>query len=109
DSFGLGNPSFLIQLMEGFLEDGIAIVAKAIEAFKQQDASTLELVTHGLKSSSSYLGALNLSQICKDLESIAATGNLLPAADLIQALEKEYAQVERALNLKLSQLRSQVE
>lgn len=105
DSFGLGNPSFLIQLMEGFLEDGITIVTKAIEAFKEQDASTLELLTHGLKSSSAYLGAVNLSQICKDLESIAATGNLLPAEDLIQALEMEYSKVECVLNSKLRQLR----
>jgi PAS domain S-box-containing protein len=102
NDFGMGDLAFLVKLIQGFLEEGIVLVQGAVDAFAQGDAATLEIITHTLKSSSAYLGALHLSQVCSGLEKIGSTGNLLAGASLIQQLETEYSRVEVALEFHLN-------
>jgi HPt (histidine-containing phosphotransfer) domain-containing protein len=66
----MGDSAFLVKLIKGFLEEGIVLVQGAVDAFTQGNAATIEIITHTLKSSSAYLGALHLSQLCSSLEKI---------------------------------------
>jgi CheY-like chemotaxis protein len=104
EALGIENSPFLVKIIQVFLEDGIVLVRKTVDAFNQGDASALEFATHTLKSSSAYLGALHLSHLCGQLEKLGGAGNLIGATPLIQQLETEYSKVELALQFKLKDL-----
>jgi HPt (histidine-containing phosphotransfer) domain-containing protein len=58
----------------------------------------LETAAHSLKSSSSYVGAAELSAICRDLEEIGRSGRLDGAAEKAGQIKAEYERVKAALD-----------
>ncbi|MBI4783100.1 MAG: response regulator [Oscillatoriophycideae cyanobacterium NC_groundwater_1537_Pr4_S-0.65um_50_18] len=108
DICGLGSSAFVVDLIQGFLEESTVLISQAVDGFNQADALKLMQSTHALKSSSAYLGALKFSQMCGELEQRGMTGELSEAAPLIQQLKTEYSKVKIALEFKLSQFLQQI-
>ena len=68
------------------------------DAVASEDAETLERSAHSLKSSSATLGALELAELCKELEQIGREAATDRAAEVFASLEMEFDRVRRALS-----------
>jgi len=67
------------------------------------DASIVQKAAHSLKSSSANLGALQLAQLCKELENRARLQTLDQADSIMLKLENGYATVQGLLQTELRQ------
>ncbi|XZO00664.1 MAG: response regulator [Microcoleus sp.] len=65
------DPNFLADLINIYLLDAPRHLEAMKEAIFSGDADSLKLASHTLKSSSSNLGAVSFSEVCKELESIS--------------------------------------
>jgi len=91
------GPGLVAQTIAVFVESSSELVAKAEEALRGEDAASLAGVAHTLKSSSAQLGALNLSALCKELETRGRTGSVDGCAELVTRISAELQEVHEAL------------
>lgn len=92
---GEGASELIVELVDLYLEDSVVRVNEARDGFQASDAEQVSRAVHALKSSSANMGALELSQLCANLESIGTSEELTP--DLLSKLESMHAEVEVAL------------
>lgn len=85
------------ELVEIFLDDTRSRMAKLQDAIRRQDAERVQRVAHALKSSSAYLGADELCQVCSELETMGRSGQLELADDLLSALPMVVEQLRDTL------------
>ncbi len=71
-----GDVEFLDELVDTYLEDGRAQVAALQAAVAANAIEDLVRPAHTLKSSSANVGALQLADACRDLESAARAGDV---------------------------------
>jgi HPt (histidine-containing phosphotransfer) domain-containing protein len=106
-----GDPQFLAELIETFLEDAPKLLRQLRAAEGAGDADTVRLVAHSLKANGAELGALALSELCKELEALGRSGRLDGASGLVDQIEVAYRHVEAelraALRVSLEQARGQ--
>jgi CheY-like chemotaxis protein len=100
-AMGEGDPQFLAELIETFLEDAPQLLRQLRNALVAGDASTVRLVAHGLKSNGAEFGALAFSNLCKELEMLGRAGQLDGAAALLDRIEVAYQHVEAELRAAL--------
>jgi signal transduction histidine kinase/CheY-like chemotaxis protein/HPt (histidine-containing phosphotransfer) domain-containing protein len=93
----VGDDAYLAEMIEGFLEDAPAILANMRRAVEAQDAASVRLHAHSLKSNGADLGAQNFSDLNKRMEALGRAGLLDGAYDLLEQIEAEYAHVQAAL------------
>ena len=79
-------------LIDSYLESLSNLKLKVVSAIDNQDANSLALGCHALKSSSASLGAVTLSQICKTLEKKVVNGAIACLAEDLLALGDEFRQ-----------------
>ncbi|WP_200325852.1 response regulator [Sphaerospermopsis aphanizomenoides] len=94
------NQEEFIQIIQSYLEDTPQRFHSIQNAISKQDAKTLQLEAHALKSSSAIVGATNLSQICTKLEALGRDANLVDATLLLSQAIAEYQLVDAALQLE---------
>ncbi len=92
-----GQPDVLSKIVEAYMHDSPATAAAIGNAARRLDYRALFEAAHRLKSSSAFLGAARLVELCTRLETIgaAAQGDDLPSA--AADFEAEYGRVARAL------------
>jgi len=88
----------IAELIDYYLAETPSLLEQMRAAIAQQDFDTLQLVAHGLKSSSASLGAMRLSQLCQDLELMPLPLTPERVAPAFTRLESEYQEVETALH-----------
>jgi len=91
---------FLVQLIELYLEETPSLLAEMDKAVIQTNAAQLQSAAHTLKSSSASLGAMSLSKLCEQLESLGHAGTTAGAREIVAQLESEYERVKSALQLE---------
>jgi HPt (histidine-containing phosphotransfer) domain-containing protein len=99
-----GEPDIVAEVGGMFLKyspQKIAAMKKAIEA---GDAKALEVAAHGLKSSSSYIGAIKLSAISKELESMGRKCELEGALERAILVQTEFERVKAALEVEIKKV-----
>ncbi len=96
-----GVPGMLEAVIRSYLEHSPQIIERLQSAISHADASALRYAAHTLKSSSASLGAATLAALCKDLETMGASGTTTPAVEVLPILEMEYQEVREALALEL--------
>lgn len=94
-----GSKEMLNELIDSFLEDTPPLITQMRQAVEQQDAGKLRIAAHTLKSGATDFGAINLADICRQLEKQGQAGTIAEAAPLVQQVEREYKQVQAALVL----------
>lgn len=77
-------------LVERFVDDGEARIAKMDEAISASDAQTLYGEAHGLKGSSRNVGAAELAEQCAMLEHMGQQQNLTDADTTFAAVKIEF-------------------
>ena len=98
------DPSFLLEVIQQFLQDGPGHVAAIQQAVG--DADALMKAAHSLKGSCRSMGALPLGELCFALEQKGRVGETENLEDLLTALDSEYSRVRIALEAELVALPS---
>ncbi|MBD2435706.1 PAS domain S-box protein [Nostoc sp. FACHB-110] len=98
-----GDRRALVELMLCYLAEAPKLVEEIRASVVNQDAQTLWQTAHKLKSSSASLGAINLAQLCKQLEIHGKNNTLIECADICTQVQQEYEQVKTALQTELEE------
>jgi len=85
------------ELVSLFLQDTPQKLATMQQAVTADDHATLRHVAHTLKSSSAQLGALPMSERCKQLELLGKAGTTNGAEELLHRLTDEFARLQETL------------
>lgn len=93
----LGGIELLVELHTVFMSSSTALIAEMHAAIAANDPETLQEKAHSLKSSSGNMGALQLSEICLQLEKMGQAKKLDQAKALSQTLDYEFKQVSLEL------------
>ncbi len=91
---GAEGTQILAEVIEIYLEDTPRQLQTLRIAAAMGDSTIVQRAAHTLKSSSAALGAMTLSQLCKQLEASAAGSALV---EQVSQLEAEYERVSDAL------------
>ena len=81
------------ELAALFLEDASEKMAALRRAGASRDAQVVEKLAHGLKGSSSAIGASRMQTLCAAIQEAAAGGQVETAGALCAGLETEFARV----------------
>ncbi|MDP5337331.1 MAG: PAS domain S-box protein, partial [Nodularia sp. (in: cyanobacteria)] len=96
-----GDETEFKQLLNCYLTEAPKCIQNIKASHATQDAQALWKVAHTLKSSSASVGALNLAQICKQLEAKGRINDLETSEEICSQLYQEYELVKKALQIEL--------
>ena len=91
---GLAGAKELIQV---FLDSAPENLEKMQEALDHDDAKTVCLNAHALKSGAAYVGAAPLSELCRRLEAASTTQPLAQSRALVEQVRREQDRAMRRL------------
>ena len=97
DMVGQDSDDFMAKLIDTYLQEAFLMLQAMAEAFANEDAAALQKTAHKLKSSSASLGAIALSNLCKQVETMSRNGTISDGAQKLQQLLAEYERVKVAL------------
>ena len=99
-----GEVDILKQLVATYVSESPTLIERMDKAVIQNDALALEHSAHTLKSSSHALGALELSQLCAQLEKIGRENQMDDATKLLKDLHEEYRTIKTVLTADVNEL-----
>jgi len=85
-----GDEDFLMEVIEGFLENVSAQIVTMRQAISDGDAEALRREAHAIKGGAANLTAEKLSGIAFELENIGVSGVLGKGIEVIDKLEQEF-------------------
>lgn len=97
---GLHSPSALNALIDCYLAEApqqIQALRRATSEQNSQNNKEIHRIAHTLKSSSRTLGAIQLAQLCQQLEEWGRLGTLEPVAAALSDLDQEFERFKAAL------------
>jgi len=100
-----GDKQLLAEVIRVFQKEGPVLLENAQQAISRGDAPGLRRVAHSLKGSVSYLAAASVVEAARNLEGLAASGDLSGATAAWQTLEHEVGRLLNALAASPAQLR----
>jgi two-component system, sensor histidine kinase and response regulator len=98
----VGRPNLLDKMILHFCDDSGAVLNKMRDGVRAGNPGEIRTAAHSFKSSSAYLGALQLSELCKQIEVTALEADCGAAQELMVLIDAEYAAATRELSGKLS-------
>jgi HPt (histidine-containing phosphotransfer) domain-containing protein len=78
----------LVELVELFASDATARLGAMRAAVERSDASALRALAHAARGAGAMVGALEVADICAELEPAGGTGIAAEAGSLIDRLER---------------------
>ncbi len=90
-------PEMVVEIIDSYLEDAPRLLGEMSQAIEQEQAKLLRMSAHSMKSSSASVGAIKLSELCKELEYIGRGGATEGADAILSQAKAEYKRVENAL------------
>lgn len=100
EMMGDSADQFLDCLIDTYLEETPSLLNQMSNAIATQEPEVMQRAAHTLKSSSASLGAISLSQLCQNLETMGSSQTIKGAKEIMLQLEAEYKQVKVALLLE---------
>ncbi|KJH69991.1 hypothetical protein UH38_20865 [Aliterella atlantica CENA595] len=97
--FGKNADSVVNEMIDCYLEESPQYLSAIAQALTDNDAAKLHYASHTLKSSSATLGAIKLSNLCKELETLSRNGHTRDGLSQLNQLEAQYQQVKTALQV----------
>jgi signal transduction histidine kinase/HPt (histidine-containing phosphotransfer) domain-containing protein/ActR/RegA family two-component response regulator len=104
-NFNLADPNdlaFIAALQQAFQEGADSTLSALQYSIDMQNAEQIRQLAHGLKSISSNVGAMRLSDLCKTMEQAGKTQQLKDVSELLSNMKTEYAKALSELNQILS-------
>jgi len=99
---GVEASDFLPRVIGVFLTNSRAALADAGDAIAAGDCPSLHRLAHKLKSSSRYLGAKRLAELCAELEQAATRSDAQACARLARQMLQEFGRAEAEFEAYLS-------
>ena len=96
-----GMPDILNELIEIYLKESDKLIQALSLSVENNDADGMTRSAHSLKSSSGNMGAMALSDLCKDMEENGRRQMIEHTADEYHQLFAEYQRVQSALKARL--------
>ncbi len=97
-----GADNLLSNIVLAYLSTAPKEIGVMEAALQRQDGAALRMAAHSMKSSSGYVGALKLRELCRELETCGHESRLDAAQPLYAQLRAEYERVESALRRLLA-------
>ena len=97
DSMGEEGLPGAVLLINTYLENSAPIIQQMIQHLHQENLEELRQKAHTLKSSSAIIGAVHLSNLCRQVEDKSARGSLSRLQEDIAAIQKEYQRTRQQL------------
>ncbi|MCU0548986.1 MAG: ATP-binding protein [Leptolyngbya sp. Prado105] len=95
EEISAGSNEFVVEIIDCFIEEVPQLIEAMYDAIAQQDAIRLKRAAHTLLSTSTTIGATQLSTLARELEAIALTE--FNPIQLITAIETGYEDIKAAL------------
>ncbi len=92
-----GVANLLVRVVEGYLKEAPVLVQKILNAVNGEDSQALQDAAHTLKSSSAQVGAMQVSTLCRTLEHLGPTKEMMELGRHVQTLENEFVAVRQTL------------
>jgi HPt (histidine-containing phosphotransfer) domain-containing protein len=92
-----GGPDPLKKVVGHYFTSSPLLLDTIHKGIANADPTSIHQAAHSLKSSSANLGALNLSDLCKKMESLGRAGSIAGAAELMVQIESAYGAVRKEL------------
>ncbi|MCP4578290.1 MAG: Hpt domain-containing protein, partial [Deltaproteobacteria bacterium] len=89
-----GDEAFLMEVLEGFIENVTSQIVNIRRAISEGDAETVRQEAHAIKGGASNLAADELSHIASKLENIGKSGSLEGGLDILERLKKAFCRLE---------------
>jgi CheY-like chemotaxis protein len=102
DSSGSGN--LLEKVIQMFIETSPSLLTSLQEAARADDREALRKAAHTLKSASANIGALPLSDLCRELENKIRTNESVDAISMVAAIQAAYGKAHDALEEELARI-----
>jgi len=93
-----GKSDIVARVVDAFIASSEPLVEKLHKAVEEDDHEILQNVAHSFKSSSASVGGIELSKMCAELELDCRNHTLVDTADLVSAINVEFARVKDALS-----------
>jgi signal transduction histidine kinase/CheY-like chemotaxis protein len=92
-----GSRADLADLIHSFLEETPSLLVNLRRALETEDTELFRRTAHTLKSSARDFGAIQLSQVSQQLETLGKEKDLKGAVDLVSQVESGYEPIKIAL------------
>jgi HPt (histidine-containing phosphotransfer) domain-containing protein len=92
-----GQPDLLTKIIDTYLDTARDLVDALCRSLCDGDIEVLGRSAHTLKSSAASLGAMRVSDLCRQLEDDVRAGHLDSAARLIADIQREHESSSAAL------------
>ena len=92
-----GDGCTLRQMVETYRKDMPDKLKLLREAAGRRDTAAMRLHTHGMKASSTLLGAIAFSAMCRELETLVSNGVIEGTEQIVLSLEEENKRVQKKL------------
>jgi CheY-like chemotaxis protein len=100
DMAGKDATVFLSEVINIYLKESAKILVAMSVAIEQIDTNEVKQMAHKFKSSSASVGAIHLSNLCKNMETISHYGTIDQCRKILQQIEIEYERVKLALQIE---------
>ena len=94
-----GKADLLARVIDQYLSDGVSLIAAMRCGFDSGDPAAVQGACHRFKSSSAFLGADWVADLCGELEGICRAGRLPEDAGYLANIEEGYREARRSLEL----------
>lgn len=85
-----GKPDMLAKILTIYLTDSQQLVDQVRQGIATGEARQVNEAAHSLKSRSTVLGAVSLSDVCQQIEAISRRGSVMDAEPLLDPLETAF-------------------
>ncbi len=96
-----GAPNIVKRLLGLYLQSSAVIKVRLGKALEDSNAALVRESAHALKSSSLNVGAVELANLCKRLESMGRVNRIVDGPELKRLLDAEYLRVVDALQFEM--------
>ena len=86
------------QLVTTFIQDSIERLSKLSAAIAANDNEQVRFIAHGFKGSALNLSALELTELCRQLEAMGRDNQLAQALPTLEAIRAAFARVQEKLS-----------
>ncbi len=99
-----GESSLLLRVLDIYISDTEAKIAQFRDKSSNLTIEDLQRIAHSLKSSSANVGAMGLSEICKEIELGCRDNSIDNIEAQVIKIESEFRMVKSELKIEISQL-----
>jgi CheY-like chemotaxis protein/HPt (histidine-containing phosphotransfer) domain-containing protein len=92
-----GGPDILGKVLDNYFSDAAKAVGELAKAVFEGNCEEIRTIAHRFKSGSANVGAIRLSEVCREMENGASAMTAAELKEIFFELEKEYEAVKGAL------------